>query len=38
MSLSSVARKTVIVMTKTEQKKVKGGDADWIIISDTTIV
>lgn len=38
MSLTSLARKTVTIVTKAEQKVVKGGNTDWIIISDTTIV
>ena len=38
MSLETIARKNVILMTENEQIKVKGGTTDWIIITDTTLV
>lgn len=38
MQLQASAQKVVKVMTQKEQKKVKGGTTDEIIITDTTIM
>ncbi len=38
MSLNIVARKTVKIMTKKEQKAIKGGTTDGIINPDVTIM
>ncbi len=38
MSLKTIAQKVIFTITKREQKAIKGGSTDGIIVPDTTIM